>query len=252
MKKKFLLALSSISVLFATNAFAATSEILTDKTCLHKEPLNSQVLAIIPANTTVEILESQNEWKKIKYNEIEGWYSLPTQQTASSSTGSNASQKIVQNLSKVTRTWKLAGKTYTSSGDQSNYPALSRSNLVFPSKEHSKINPVFADRLNNLAKALGGKLKITSGFRSIDSQISLIKRYYSTGKYTIGSGGKLQQNGETMVARPGYSKHQAGIAVDIANSGIAAKVRKMTKAQLKQFGLYKPMAYEPWHLQPIL
>ena len=255
MKLRSVLALSIIPFMINTTTLA-TTETLTANTCLHKDAASSQVLLIVPANTQVEILETKNEWKKIKYNEQEGWYSLKTKKEVtssdSSSTTTTSSGGITQTVKTVTRTWSVGGKKFTSSGKQSDYPSVKRSNLKFPNSTHSKIHPVFADRLNNLAKALGGTLSITSGFRSIDSQINLIQRYYKNGGYTIGSGGKLIKNGKTMVARPGYSKHQTGIAVDVSNSGIGAKIRKMSNSQLKKYGLYKPMSYESWHVQPIL
>jgi len=263
MKIKNILMLSALSLTLNLNIAVATTETLTTNTCLHKDPANSQVILIVPSNTALEIIEEKNDWKKVKYNEQEGWYSLKTKEpevessstsssSSSSTTTTTSSSGITQKTSTVTRKWSVGGKTFTSTGKQSNYPSASRSNLKFPDSTHSKIHPVFADRLNDMAKDLGGTLVITSGFRSIDRQISLIQSYYKTGKYTIGDGGKLIKNGKTMVAKPGYSKHQTGIAVDVSSSGIGAKVRKMSNSQLKKYGVYKPMSYEDWHLQPIL
>ena len=245
MNKRNFLILFILPIMLNTISLADTSTevTLSENTCLHKAAANSQVIAIIPANTKLTLTETKNSWKKTTYNNIEGWI---YQKAAAAKT------PIVQSTKKESKSWSLAGKSFNSSGTVGNYASQPRSNLIF--KNGSKIHPVFADRLNDLAIHLGGKITISYGFRSVQDQISIIKSMYNPSKHTIGSGGKLvNKSGQTVAAKPGSSNHQKGLAVDITNAGVGRTIReKMTNAQLKEFGLWKPMSYEPWHIQPIL
>lgn len=244
MNIKKILTLTILSVMINTISLATTSEItVAEDTCLLKEATSSQVIAIIPANTKLTITESNSSWGKTIYNNVEGWI----YQKASS-----AKVPIVQSTTYESRSWSIAGKSFTSGGTVGNYPSQTRSNLIF--KNGSQIHPVFADRLNDLAIHLGGEITISYGFRSVKDQINIIKSMYNSSKHTVGSGGKLvNKSGQTVAAKPGSSNHQKGLAVDITKAGVGRTIReKMTNTELKEFGLWKPMSYEPWHLQPIL
>lgn len=94
------------------------------------------------------------------------------------------------------------------------------------------LDPKFVEKLENLGQGIGEKVSITSGYRTIEEQQRLWMESDKTGKW---------------VARPGESKHNFGIAVDVKNE----KIRAMTNEELAQYGLYKPMDYENWHLEPI-
>jgi len=89
----------------------------------------------------------------------------------------------------------------------------------------------FLNRLNNLARDKGQKLNVFSGYRSNKLQGYLFNKSDRSGK---------------MVAPPGKSRHNAGLAVDC--DGWA---KKLTNKELAKYGLYKPMSYEDWHIEPI-
>jgi hypothetical protein len=89
----------------------------------------------------------------------------------------------------------------------------------------------FTNRLNELAKAHNKKLVIVSGYRSYEKQQEMFNNSDRSGKF---------------VARAGCSRHNAGLAVDVSDWAT-----KLTNKQLEQFGLYKPMEYENWHIEPI-
>lgn len=88
-------------------------------------------------------------------------------------------------------------------------------------------------KLQNLSTSYGKPINVTSGYRSVDEQQVLWDKSDKSGK---------------MVAPPGKSKHNSGQAVDLMESW----VEDLTNQDLEKFGLYKPMDYEPWHIQSIL
>ncbi len=96
------------------------------------------------------------------------------------------------------------------------------------------LDPVVAGRLAYLAKMLGIVIEIDDGYRSLADQWKMWKLYKA---------GKLK----ATAAEPGTSWHGSGLAADINDY----KVLIMTNAQLKQYGLCKPLSKEPWHIQPI-
>jgi len=91
----------------------------------------------------------------------------------------------------------------------------------------------FLMRLAALAKDYGSKMEITSGYRSIDEQKAI---WDNTPASMRG----------IYVALPGYSKHNYGVAVDVSGC-----YRKLANIDLAKYGLYKPMSYEDWHIEPI-
>jgi D-alanyl-D-alanine carboxypeptidase len=117
----------------------------------------------------------------------------------------------------------------------------------------------------DLARAMNaagqGKLVIQSGYRPFAEQKSIharqVKRY----------GKKV---GEALAARPGYSEHQTGLAIDVSARGQGCQIRVcfgQTKAGLwlkanaykygfitrypKYATFYTGYQYEPWHLRYI-
>lgn len=92
------------------------------------------------------------------------------------------------------------------------------------------LNPAFRMRLMAMVAASGGRITITSGYRSVEEQTALWNKSDKTGK---------------MVAPPGRSNHNRGIAADLGGDlGLAHKLAP-------QYGLYFPMSYEPWHIEPV-
>ena len=67
-----------------------------------------------------------------------------------------------------------------------------------------------ADKMFNDAKEDGLNLYIGSGFRSFSAQDSIYNRY-------VQNDGKV--NADTYSARPGYSEHQSGLAMDVCMKG---------------------------------
>lgn len=98
------------------------------------------------------------------------------------------------------------------------------------------LEPTFWQRIgaaNTAMKAAGlGTFTVTSGFRTHAQQ----KKLYA-------------QKGKTgLVARPGKSKHEYGVAVDL---NLNKRQLRWLQKNAKRFGLYQPMSYEPWHWQPL-
>lgn len=88
-----------------------------------------------------------------------------------------------------------------------------------------------------LIKASGNKVKIVSGKRSTKRQAELyaaaIKKYGS------------EKAARKWVAPPGRSRHERGEAYDLGGDiALAAKLAP-------QFGLHRPMSWEPWHFELI-
>jgi hypothetical protein len=96
------------------------------------------------------------------------------------------------------------------------------------------LDPILAGRLAHVAKVNNTKFKITDGYRSLADQEKMYQDYRS---------GKLK----ATAAVPGTSWHGSRLAVDTSSPPI----RRMTNADLKKYGLCKPLSKEGWHIQPI-
>lgn len=94
-----------------------------------------------------------------------------------------------------------------------------------------RIAYVFKVESNKQGKIVKGT--VTSGYRSKEEQTRLYELYKA---------GKLK-----LAAKPDTSKHQFRLAADMSTKPI----RNMTSAELKQYGLCKPIKSEPWHIEPI-
>lgn len=102
------------------------------------------------------------------------------------------------------------------------------------------LDPMFSSNLQRLVAASGGRVWITSGFRSVERQQQLWNA--AVAKY--GSEAAARK----WVAPPGRSHHNHGIAADLgfANAG----ARQWVHDNASRFGLYFPMEWEPWHIEP--
>ena len=108
------------------------------------------------------------------------------------------------------------------------------------------------------AKADGLELKPTSSgdlYRSYDSQLAGFKSRYVlepvVGTSTKSFEGKTWylKKGMAMMATPGKSNHNLGIAVDIASAGEAKRLNWLI-ANVKDFGFsWEVVPSEPWHLR---
>lgn len=110
-----------------------------------------------------------------------------------------------------------------------------------PFSGYGDFNPEYATRLQAFIAASGGRITITSGFRSPERQAELFRA--AVAKY--GSEAAARK----WVAPPGKSNHGKGIAADLGFADASA--REWAHANAARFGLHFPMSWEPWHIEPI-
>lgn len=97
------------------------------------------------------------------------------------------------------------------------------------------LNTVFLSRLSAWNGAMGKKFRVGSGYRSLAEQARLYARW------------KARVPGQAQAAPPGRSMHNFGLAADLSPSRTSSGERGAGRA----FGLYWPMSFEPWHVQPV-
>lgn len=101
-----------------------------------------------------------------------------------------------------------------------------------------KINAEFLSRVDRWNSALGNKFTIGVGFRS-DAEQKRLYDLYRSGKRNI------------KAAPPGKSWHGGqgrGIAYAI---DLSPDTNAADRALAAKYGLYFPMSFEPWHVQPV-
>jgi hypothetical protein len=112
------------------------------------------------------------------------------------------------------------------------------SNFVTSGADMNRLNSEFRRRLEGMAadylQLTGKKMTISgprSAYRTYDQQVQI----YSTAR----SG---------YAATPGKSNHGFGFALDVntTDANTAARLGLLSK-----YGLYRPMPYEPWHIEPV-
>ncbi|MDW7674705.1 MAG: M15 family metallopeptidase [Bacillota bacterium] len=110
---------------------------------------------------------------------------------------------------------------------------------------------VLMGRLAKLAEDNSKKINILYGYRSLIEQRALVHRIFKTNKhkgYYLGKKGSVYNaKGQIVVAAPGRSRHQYGLAVDVNTDWVMA----LDNSILKKYGLHKPLSYESWHIEPI-
>lgn len=113
-----------------------------------------------------------------------------------------------------------------------------------PTNPYEGLNGEFSSRLHAFQQAAneaGFSITITSGYRSPERQQKLwdaaLKKYGDP------------EIADNWVARPGKSHHGMGIASDLGFSSGAA--RNWAHRNAQRFGLFFPMDWEPWHIEPI-
>lgn len=98
------------------------------------------------------------------------------------------------------------------------------------------MNPDFQSRLNAMVQASGGRLSITSGFRSNAEQQKLwndaVRKYGSP------------EAARRWVAPPGSSNHEKGVAADLSGD------LRWAHEHAAEFGLQFPLSNEAWHIEP--
>lgn len=95
--------------------------------------------------------------------------------------------------------------------------------------------PAFKTALERMVAASNGRLTVSNSYRSPERQAVL----YAAALKKYGS----EQEARRWVAPPGKSKHGEGVAADLGGDLAWAQ------ANAGRFGLYFPMAWEPWHLE---
>lgn len=93
------------------------------------------------------------------------------------------------------------------------------------------LNGTFAQRLRALLDAAPGPGTIASGFRTRDQQAALYAK------------------NPKLAAKPGHSNHERGLAADLSFAD--ARTKAWVHANAARFGLFFPMSWEPWHIEPI-
>lgn len=110
-----------------------------------------------------------------------------------------------------------------------------------PFSGYDDMNGDFATRLRRLVDASGGRISITSGFRSPERQ----RQLWAAALAKYGD----PEVADNWVARPGTSHHEKGIAADLGFADAGA--RQWAHANAARFGLSFPMEWEPWHIEPL-
>lgn len=95
------------------------------------------------------------------------------------------------------------------------------------------IETSFSTRLQSLMADAPGHVGVASGYRSPEQQKYLWDRSDKSGK---------------MVAAPGHSHHERGLAVDLSFAD--ANTKKWVHDHAAEYGLYFPMSWEDWHIEP--
>ena len=89
------------------------------------------------------------------------------------------------------------------------------------------------NKMKAAARRAGVSLTPVSGFRTMAQQ----KHLYAL--YRAGRG--------NLAARPGYSNHQGGTAVDISTGSYASSTYRWLKSHARQYGFVNDVRGEPWH-----
>ncbi|HZH16555.1 MAG TPA: peptidoglycan-binding protein [Archangium sp.] len=103
-----------------------------------------------------------------------------------------------------------------------------------PNNEEMRSDAAAAyNRMYAAARSADITLKVNSGFRSMSEQQALYKAYKN------GTG--------HLAAKPGFSNHQGGIAVDVNVGGTGTSTYKWMANHAKGFGFVRTVPSEPWH-----
>lgn len=108
-----------------------------------------------------------------------------------------------------------------------------------PVDEGGLTEAAFNKAIQRMIAASGGKISVRSGRRSPERQAQLwaeaVKKYGDP------------EIADNWVARPGHSKHEVGLAADLAYADAAAK--SWAHQNAAQFGIHFPLANEDWHAE---
>ena len=118
--------------------------------------------------------------------------------------------------------------------------------VSFKHQEQSCVYPILVIAFNKLCEDKKKNAICVSGYRSLECQkVTNLSVLNSTSGAVQRADGSVYKDGKCLAAAYGKSNHCYCIALDIDDSWF----KDMTNEQLKLYGLYKPMSYEPWHVQ---
>lgn len=101
--------------------------------------------------------------------------------------------------------------------------------------DYDNLDSTFRQKLMDLVAASGGRVYISSGYRSTAEQQALWDE-------------AVQVHGDearNWVAPPGNSNHEKGFAADLGGD------TDWAQQHAAEFGLSFPMSWEPWHVEPV-
>ncbi|HLK99540.1 MAG TPA: M15 family metallopeptidase [Myxococcaceae bacterium] len=104
---------------------------------------------------------------------------------------------------------------------------------VEPGRELRADAAIYYVLMRAAAAAAGVQLQLNSAFRAMEEQRELYQRYLN------GTG--------NLAAKPGFSNHQGGIAVDIATGGTTSRAYAWLAGNAERFGFVRTVPSEPWH-----
>lgn len=100
------------------------------------------------------------------------------------------------------------------------------------------------DKVYALAKQRGLSLRVVSSYRSVDQQ----KYLWEQALKKYGSAAAARK----WVAPPGRSRHNSGKAIDIYMYRNGKQIpQKEFDALVAEAGMYRPMSWEGWHIEPL-
>lgn len=121
------------------------------------------------------------------------------------------------------------------------------SSLKFKYPDEACVYPKLIAAVNALCETKGKDALCTSGYRSLEKQKTINKQVLSEGpgRTQRSDGSVYDKNGKCWAAAYDKSNHCYCIAMDITDEWF----KKLTNSDLYKYGLFKPMAHEPWHVQ---
>ena len=162
---------------------------------------------------------------------------------------SGRSQELADEI--TAREQALASKVGTSSSSSGSRPSWVSSGVEVTTVRGIEVNVIIADQLEAmLAAAEADGVALTgSGYRDIQTQIWLREQHCGSSEYAIWE----MPSGDCSppVARPGYSMHEQGLAIDFVVGDDLIRSRGTTaygwlSDHAAEYGFYN-LPSEPWH-----
>lgn len=117
--------------------------------------------------------------------------------------------------------------------------------IIFTDTDQSGIHPALAGRIAYMCSVKKKKVVCTRGKTSYEDQVAVIKSLKAANPtWIIEANGALYNGSKCMASAPGSSNHEPGHAADLSDWA-----KEIDNDELAEYGLRKPMSYEPWHYQ---